>query len=78
MSEIEREGILEQRLEEMQRVQDTRNLDQLVKAQKVGDSDGVKTKRMSLSYALVSCHSLVIKCRYKRSSGCEQPEKPET
>lgn len=44
MSEIEREEILAQRLEELQHAQDTRNLDQLVKAQKGGDSDAAKTK----------------------------------
>jgi RNA polymerase-associated protein RTF1 len=33
MSEIEREDILSQRLEEMQRIQDKRNLDQMLKAQ---------------------------------------------
>ncbi|KAI0922796.1 hypothetical protein AcV5_009677 [Taiwanofungus camphoratus] len=33
MSEIEREDILTQRLEEMQRIQDKRNLDQMLKAQ---------------------------------------------
>ncbi|EGO26839.1 hypothetical protein SERLADRAFT_464355 [Serpula lacrymans var. lacrymans S7.9] len=43
MSEIEREGVLAQRLEEMQRVQDKRNLDQMLKAQKdrAGDFDTV-------------------------------------
>jgi hypothetical protein len=33
MSEIEREGILAQRVEEMQRIQDKRNLDQMLKDQ---------------------------------------------
>lgn len=33
MSEIEREDILSQRLEEMQRILDKRNLDQMLKAQ---------------------------------------------
>ncbi|EMD36880.1 hypothetical protein CERSUDRAFT_114800 [Gelatoporia subvermispora B] len=36
MPEIEREGIIEQRLEEMQRIQDQRNLDQMLKAQSGG------------------------------------------
>jgi len=45
MSEIEREEILAQRLEELQHAQDTRNLDQLVKAQKGGDTDAAKTKQ---------------------------------
>ena len=39
MPETEREGILEQRLEEMQRFQDARNLDQMVKAQKGGETE---------------------------------------
>jgi RNA polymerase-associated protein RTF1 len=33
MPEVEREDILAQRLEEMQRMQDKRNLDQMLKAQ---------------------------------------------
>jgi len=50
MPEIEREGILEQRLEEMQRFQDARNLDQMVKAQKGGEAETSKVpKRARLS-----------------------------
>ena len=50
MPEIEREGILEQRLEEMQRFQDARNLDQMVKAQKGGETESSKVpKRAQLS-----------------------------
>ena len=45
MPEIEREGILEQRLEEMQRFQDARNLDQMVKAQKGGETEGSKVPK---------------------------------
>jgi len=45
MPEIEREGILEQRLEEMQRFQDARNLDQMVKAQKSGEAEGSKVPK---------------------------------
>ena len=41
MPEIEREEVLAQRLEEMQRIQDKRNLIQLLKAQKSGDGDTV-------------------------------------
>lgn len=47
MSEIDREGVLAQRLEEMQHSQDTRALDQLVKAQKGGDPDGAKAAKRS-------------------------------
>jgi RNA polymerase-associated protein RTF1 len=42
MSEIEREDILAQRLEDMQRKQDKWNLDQMLKAQSSGvDADSV-------------------------------------
>jgi RNA polymerase-associated protein RTF1 len=43
MSEIEREDTLAQRLEEMQRIQDKRNLDQMLKDQgaRGGDPDSV-------------------------------------
>ncbi|KAF9781241.1 plus-3-domain-containing protein [Thelephora terrestris] len=47
MPEIEREGILEQRLEEMQRFQDARNLDQMVKAQKGGEAEASKMPKRS-------------------------------
>jgi len=51
MPETEREGILEQRLEEMQRFQDARNLDQMVKAQKGGETEAAPKipKRAHLS-----------------------------
>jgi RNA polymerase-associated protein RTF1 len=41
MPEIEREEVLAQRLEELQRITDKRNLDQMLKAQKDGDGDSV-------------------------------------
>ncbi|KAI0061235.1 hypothetical protein BV25DRAFT_1917187 [Artomyces pyxidatus] len=41
LPEIEREEVLAQRLEEMQRIQDKRNLDQMLKAQKGGDGESV-------------------------------------
>ncbi|TFY83238.1 hypothetical protein EWM64_g776 [Hericium alpestre] len=42
MTEMEREEVLAQRLEEMQRIQDKRNLDQMLKQQeRGGDADGV-------------------------------------
>jgi RNA polymerase-associated protein RTF1 len=40
MPEIEREEVLAQRLEEMQRIQDKRNLDQMLKAQKERSGEG--------------------------------------
>lgn len=49
MPEIEREGILEQRLEEMQRFQDARNLDQMVKAQKGGETEVSKIPKRTQS-----------------------------
>ena len=49
MPEIEREGILEQRLEEMQRFQDARNLDQMVKAQKGGETEVSKVPKRTQS-----------------------------
>ena len=41
MPEIEREEVLAQRLEELQRFKDKRNLDQMLKAQKAGDGDSI-------------------------------------
>jgi hypothetical protein len=41
MPEIEREEVIAQRLEELQRIMDKRNLDQMVKAQKGGEGDSV-------------------------------------
>lgn len=41
MSEIEREELLAQRQEEMQRIQDKRNLDQMLKAQSGHTEDSV-------------------------------------
>ena len=40
MPEIEREAILAQRLEELQHIQDKRNLDQMLRAQR-GEADSV-------------------------------------
>ncbi|KAI0046812.1 plus-3-domain-containing protein [Auriscalpium vulgare] len=45
MPEIEREDVLAQRLEEMQRIQDKRNLDQMLKAQKGGDDSVSKAAK---------------------------------
>ena len=49
MPEIEREEVLTQRLEELQRITDKRNLDQMLKAQKAGDGDSIvkAAKRVS-------------------------------
>ena len=60
MPEIEREGILEQRLEEMQRFQDARNLDQMVKAQKGGEAEVSKVpKRARLVFWMPGCCDLL-------------------
>ena len=52
MSEIEREDILAQRQEEMQRIQDKRNLEQMLKAQSGHGDDSVskaaKRERVAL------------------------------
>ena len=58
MPEIEREGILEQRLEEMQRFQDARNLDQMVKAQKGGEAEPSKTPKRTHSVWSIETPSL--------------------
>ena len=53
MPEIEREGILEQRLEETQRFQDAWNLDQMVKVQKGGQAEPSETpKRTQLVWSI--------------------------
>jgi hypothetical protein len=41
MREIEREEVIAERLEELQRITDKRNVDQMLKAQKDGDGDSV-------------------------------------
>jgi len=78
MPEIEREGILEQRLEEMQRFQDARNLDQMVKAQKGGEAETSKVpKRARLSMDTIF---LLLSSEQHRIPGCaglEQGEVPE-
>jgi hypothetical protein len=50
MPEIEREELLAQRQEELQRITDKRNLDQMLKAQKAGDGDSISkaAKRASI------------------------------
>ena len=55
MSEIEREGILAQRQEDLQKLKDKRNLDQMFKAQRGGDPDAVSkaAKRMISSGAYI-------------------------
>ena len=55
MPEIEREEVIAQRLEELQRITDKRNLDQMLKAQKDGDGDSVAkaAKRTSPNHCLV-------------------------
>ena len=42
MSEIERELVIAQRLEELQRITDRRDLDQMLKAQKDGVAEAAK------------------------------------
>ena len=54
MPEIEREEVLAQRLEEMQRIQDKRNLIQMLKAQKSGDGDTVSKAAKRANIAICS------------------------
>lgn len=54
MPEIEREEVLAQRLEEMQRIQDKRNLIQMLKAQKSGDGDTVSKAAKRAHIAICS------------------------
>ena len=64
MPEIEREELIAQRLEEMQRIQDKRNLDQMLKAQKErsgeGDSVSKAAKRMCVSRVVSFADVLVL------------------
>ena len=54
MPEIEREEVIAQRLEELQRITDKRNLDQMLKAQKDGDGDSVaKAAKRGVFQAIV-------------------------
>jgi|SRR6266404_1681814 len=59
MPEIEREEVLAQRLEELQRITDKRNLDQMLKAQKTGDGDSISkaAKRACIYRFLNSTHA---------------------
>lgn len=52
MSEIEREEILSQRLEEKQRLKDKRMISQMVKDQRSGESESVSkaAKRLSIHF----------------------------
>ena len=52
MPEIEREEVLAQRLEEMQRIQDKRNLDQMLRDRSGAGDDGVSkaAKRASTNF----------------------------
>ena len=79
MSEIDRENILAQRQEEMQRMQDKRNLDQMLRERSGGGEDNVSkaAKRMegirdSATYVLIPYS------RTTRTAGCHQGEIAET
>jgi RNA polymerase-associated protein RTF1 len=60
MSEIEREDILAQRLEEMQPILDKRNLDQMLKAQAAGAMNNSEEDSVSKAAKRVSSRSLHI------------------
>lgn len=55
MPEMEREEVLAQRQEELQRIQDKRNLDQMFKAMKEGGAD-----EDSVSKAAKRAHSFLL------------------
>ena len=55
MPEIEREEVIAQRLEELQRITDKRNLDQMLKAQKDGDGDSVAKAAKRMSQVITQC-----------------------
>jgi RNA polymerase-associated protein RTF1 len=58
MPEIEREEVLAQRLEVLQRTKDKRNLDQMLKAQKAGDGDSIaKAAKREFAMAFLSNNS---------------------
>lgn len=70
LPEIEREKILGERLEDMQRIQDKRNLDQMLKAQtKGGDSESVSKAAKRLRYldAVLKANSHM-SCLYRPAS----------
>lgn len=69
MSEIERENILAQRQDEMQRIQDKRNLDQMVRERTGGGEESVSkaAKRTRVLPAPVPC-SLIPYSRSTRAT----------
>jgi hypothetical protein len=72
MPEIEREEVIAQRLEELQRITDKRNLDQMLKAQKDGDGDSVaKAAKRAFSNTFPHAH-LDRVYRPTHCSGCHQ------
>lgn len=76
LPEIERESILGDRLEEMQRIIDKRAVEQLVKEQnKKGDGDGVsKPAKRNQSLQIVSQIAQLILCRPTCCSWGEEPQ----
>lgn len=83
MPEIEREEVLAQRLEELQRIQDKRNLDQMFKATKEGggedDSVSKAAKRTHLTPHLVEIHEDLPVGLYRRACRpwCDEGEEPK-
>ena len=71
MPEIEREEVIAQRLEEIQRITDKRNLDQMLKAQKDGDGDSVaKAAKRTFPNVVLRTPSGPY-CRPARSPRCD-------
>ena len=76
MSEVEREDILAQRQEEMQRIQDKRNLDAMLRDRSGGGDDNVaKAAKRELCCSSVSSISLSpVSSRSACSARCHEGE----
>ena len=75
MSEIDRENILAQRQEEMQRIQDKRNLDQMLRERSGGGEDNVaKAAKRTEGIRGFATYVLIPYTRTTRSARCHQGE----
>ena len=76
MPEIEREELLASRLEEMQRIQDKRNLDQMLQAQKSGADPDSVSKAAKRAAPVLYLRRRLADCllRPTRGTRCHQGE----
>lgn len=75
MSEIERENILAQRQEEMQRIQDKRNLDQMLRERTGGAEESVsKAAKRTGDLSLSVSRLLIPYSRSTRTARCYERE----